>query len=77
MAIDMGLKEGGGAVRGAVPLSRSAGNPSNMASSSIQPFSHNSVGCHSPHRNISTNYYLVVEMHAVTVRSDDERHLLN
>ena len=74
---DMGLKEGG-----AVPLSRSAGNPSNtmwpapvlpyqVASSSIQPFDHNSVGCHSLHRNISTNYYLVVEMYIVTVRSDD------
>ena len=59
-----GLKEGGSA-----PLSRSAGNPSNtmwpvgrstsvpikVASSSIQPFGHNSVGCHSPRRNISTN----------------------
>ena len=68
---------------GAVPLSRSAGNPSNtmwpaprstsaryqVASSSIQPFGHNSVGCHSLRRNISTNYYLVVEMHTVTVRS--------
>jgi len=76
---------------GAVPLSRSAGNPCNtmwparcllpyqMASSSIQPFGQNSVGCHSPHRNISrpTNYYLVVEMHTVTVRSDDARYLLN
>ena len=84
--IDMGLKEGGGTV----PLSRSAGNPSNtmwpapmsilpyqMASSSIEPFGHNSVGCHSPRSNISTNYYLVVEIHTVTVRSDDARHLLN
>ena len=81
----MGLKEGGGAV----PLSRSAGNPSNtmwpapmstsvpMASSSIQPLGHNSEGCRSPGRNISTNYYLVVEMHTVTVRSDDARYLLN
>jgi len=43
--------------------------PYQVASSSIQPFGHNSVGCHSPHRNISTNYYLVVEMHTVTVRS--------
>ena len=45
---------------GAVPLLRSAGNPSiqcglrrgllpyQVASSSIQPFGHNSVGCHSP-----------------------------
>jgi len=41
-----------------------------VASSSVKPFGHNSVGCHSPHRNISTNYYLVVEMHTVTVRSD-------
>ena len=48
-----------------------------VASSSIQPFGHNSVGCHSPRRNISTNYYLVVEMHTVTVRSDDARYLLN
>jgi len=76
----MGLKEGGVAV----PLSRSAGNPSNTVwpaprSSSIQPFGHNSVGCHSPRRNISTNYYLAVEMHTVglTVRADDARYLLN
>jgi len=40
-----------------------------VASSSIQPFGHNSVGCHSTRRNMSTNYYLVVEMHTVTVRS--------
>jgi len=74
-----------------VPLSRSAGNPSNtmwsarrsilpyqVASSSIEPFGHNSVGCHSLRRNISTNYlfYFVVEMHTVTVRSDDARYLL-
>jgi len=26
---------------------------------------------------ISTNYYLVVEMHTVTVHSDDARYLLN
>jgi len=47
-----------------------------VASSSIQPFGHNSVGCHSPRRNISTNYYLVVEMHrpTVAVRSDDARY---
>jgi len=32
--------------------------------------------CHSPHRNISTNYYFVVEMLTVTVRSDDARYLL-
>ena len=38
---------------------------------------HSSVGCHSPHRNISTNHYLVVEMHTVTVRSDDAWYLLN
>jgi len=81
-----GRKRGGGAV----PLSRSTGNPSNtmyglrrgllpyqVASSSIEPFGHNSVGCHSPCRNISTNYYLVVEIHIVTVRSDDARYLLN
>jgi len=74
---------------GGVPLSRSAGNPSNtmwsarrsilpyqMASSSIQPFGHNSVGCHSLRRNICTNYYFVVEMHTVTVRSYDARYLL-
>jgi len=47
-----------------------------VASSSIQPFGHNSVGCHSPRRNISTNYYFVVEMPTVTVRSDDARYLL-
>jgi len=77
------LKEGG-----AVPLSRNAGNPSNtmllcggllpyqVASSSIQPFGYNSVGCHSPCRNISTNYYFVVKMLTVTVCSDDARYLL-
>jgi len=48
-----------------------------VASLSIQPFGHISVGCHSPRRNISTNYYLVVEMHTVTVGSDDVRYLLN
>ena len=76
--IDMGLKGGG-----AVPLSRSAGNPSNtiwtarrsilpyqVASSSIQPFGH------SLRRNISTNYSFVVEMHTVTVHSDDARYLV-
>jgi len=51
--------------------------PYQVASSPIQPFGHSSVGCHSPHRNISTNYYLVVEMHTVTVRSDDAQYLLN
>ena len=51
--------------------------PYQVASSSIEPFGHNSVGCHSPLRNISTNYYLVVEIHTVTVRSDDARYLLN
>jgi len=51
--------------------------PYQVASSSIQPFGHNSVGCHSPRRNISTNYCLVVEIHTVTVRSDDARYLLN
>ena len=74
---------------GAVPLLRSAGNPSNtmwsarrsilpyqVASSSIQPFGNNSVGCHSLRRNISTNYYFVVEMHTVTVRSDDAWYFL-
>jgi len=50
--------------------------PYQVASSSIKPFGHNSVGCHSPHRNTSTNCYLVVEMHTVTVRSDDARYLL-
>jgi len=73
---------------GDVPLSRSAGNLSNtmwsarksilpyqVASSSIQPFGHNSV-CHSLRRNISTNYYFVVEMHTGTVRSDDAWYLL-
>jgi len=96
-------QRGGG---GAVPRSRSAGNPSNtmwpapMSTSvpsgvfviqkqtfvtrtvsanvlNLNLFGHNSVGCHSPIRNISTNYYLVVEMHTVTVRSDDARYLLN
>jgi len=80
-----GPKRGGGAV----PLSRSAGNPSNtmwssrrsillyqVATSFIQPFGHNRVGCHSLRRNISTNYYFVVEMHTVRVRSDDARYLL-
>ena len=50
--------------------------PYQVASSSIQPFGHNSVGCHSLRRNISMNYYFVVEMHTVTVRSDDARYLL-
>ena len=73
-----------------MPLSRSAGNASNtvqcglhggllpyqVASSSIQPFGHNSVGCHSPSRKISTNCYFVGEMLTVTVRSDDARYLL-
>jgi len=84
---DIGLKEGD-----AVHLPRSAGNPSNtmwpaMRSTSdessvpsgifIHPgFGHNSVGCHLPHRNISTNYYFVVEMLTATVRSDDARYLL-
>jgi len=75
----------------AMSLSRSAGNPSiqcglrrcllpyQVVSLSIKQFGHNSVGCHSPHRNISTKYYLglVVEMHTVPVRSDDARYLLN
>ena len=50
--------------------------PYQVASSSIQPFGHNSVGCHSPRMNISTNYYFVVEMHTVTVRSEYARYLL-
>jgi len=78
----MGLKEGV-----AMRLLQSAGNPSNTMwparrSTSvpsgifiIQPFGHSSVGCHSPRRNISTNYYFVVEMLTVTVRSDDARYL--
>jgi len=72
-----------------VPLSRSAGNPSNTMwpaprSNSVPSgvFTRSrlatiSVGCHSPRSNISTNYYLVVEIHTVTVRSDDARYLLN
>jgi len=44
------------------PAPRSTSVPSGV-------FIHNNVGCHSPRRNISTNYYLVVEMHTVTVRS--------
>jgi len=53
--------------------------PYQVASSSIEPFGHSGVGCHSPRRNISTKYYLVVEMHTVSVglRSDDVRYLLN
>jgi len=51
--------------------------PYQVESSSMEPFGHNSVRCHSPRRNISTNYYLVVEIHTVTVRSDDARYLLN
>ena len=47
--------------------------PYQVASSSIQPFGQNSVACHLPRKNISTNYYLVVEMHTVTLRSDDVR----
>jgi len=50
--------------------------PYQVAPSSIQPFGHNSVGYHSLRRNISTNYYFVVEMHTVTVRSDDARTYL-
>ena len=57
--IDMGVKEG----EGAVPLSRSDGNPSNTMWPAPMYTSvpsgvfigHNSVGCHSPHTNISTN----------------------
>jgi len=77
-----------GPKRGVVPLSWSAGNPSNtmwsarsilryqVASSSIQPFGNSSVRCHSLRRNISTNYYFVVEMLTVTIRSDDAQHFL-
>jgi len=83
--IDMGLKETGVLCpfRGALGTCliqcglRRCLLPYQVASSSIQPFGHNSVGCHSPHRNISTNYYLVVEMHTITVLSDDARYLLN
>jgi len=74
-----GLKRGGGVLcpfRGALGtrliqcgLHRGL-LPYQVASSSIHPFGHNSVGCHSPHRNISTNYYLFVEMHTVTVFSE-------
>ena len=79
----MGVKEGD-----AVCLSRSAGNPSNTMwparRSTTVPSGifihpavfHNSVGCHSLRTNISTNYYFVVKMHTVTVRSDDVRYLL-
>ena len=78
--------------RDAVRLWRSTGNPSNtmwparrstsvpsgiFIHAAFQPFGHNSVGCHSPRRNISTNYYFVVEMLTVTVCSDDARQLLN
>jgi len=79
----MGLKVGG-----AVPLSRSAGNASNTTwparrSTSVPSgvFIHPAVwpyriGCYSPRSNMSTNYYFVVEMHTLTVRSDDARYLL-
>jgi len=62
-----------------VPLSRSAGNPSNIcglrrgllpyqvASSSIQPFGHIVL------RRMPLYYYLVVEMHTLTIRSDDKK----
>jgi len=50
-------------------------HPYQVVSSSIQPFGHNSVGCHSPRWNIST-YYFVVEMHTVTVCSDDAPYIL-
>jgi len=58
-----------------MPLGTEVGlDPDNFVLESIQPFGHNSVGCHSLRRNISTNYryyfYFVVEMHTVT-RSDD------
>jgi len=80
--IDTGLKEWGAVPRGALGTRliqcglRRDLLPYQVASSSIQPFGHNSVGRHSPRRNINTNYYLVVEMHTVTVRSDDARYLL-
>jgi len=83
----MGLKEGGVLCPFRVALGsrliqcglRRGLLPYQVASSSIQPFGHNTVGCHSPRRNklISTNYYLVVEMHTVTVPSDDVGYLLN
>ena len=72
--IDMDLKEGVlCCFRGALGTRlihcglRGSLLPYQVASSSIQPFGHNSVGCHSLHRNISTNYYFVVEMHTVTL----------
>ena len=83
--IDMGLKEGVVLCpfRGALGTRliqcglRRGLLPYQVASSSIEPFGHNSVGYHSPRGNISMNYYLVVEIHTVTVRSDDVRYLLN
>jgi len=80
----MGLKDGGVlcAFRGALGTRliqcglRGDLLPYQVASPSIQPFGHNSVGCHWLRRNISTNYYFVVEMHTVTVRSDDVRYFL-
>jgi len=48
--------------------------PYQVASSFIQLFGHNSVGCHSPQYQL---LLIVVEMHTVTVRSDDARYLLN
>jgi len=84
--IDMGLKEADAvllcAFRGALGTRliqcglRGGLLPYQAASSSIEPFGHNSVRCHSPRRNISTNYYFVVEMLTVTVCSDDARYLL-
>ena len=77
-----------------MPLPRSVGNPSNtiwsarrsilpyqVASSSIQPFGHNSVGCHSLRRNISTNGYQstrhrVISSHGhVVTRSTRHTHV--
>jgi len=46
--------------------------PYQVASSSIEPFGHNSIGCHSPRRNISMNYYLVVE-----IRMGRRNHVLD
>ena len=83
-----GPKRGGGVVH--VPLSRSAGNPSNTMwpapwSNSVPSgvFIHRAL-CPQQRRMPLAAYeyqyellYLVVEMNTVTVRSDDGRYLLN
>ena len=59
--VDLGA---GHVVLDGFPALRGGLLPYQVASSSFQPFGHNSAGCHSPR----TNYYFVVGMHIVTVR---------